>query len=113
MQTASWRIPVLVLVALAALAATAAAGPSNPRGVQITAESGTEFSGVVGAFQHSGKEDSNRDYTGTIDWGDGTPATAATFVPPPGPEDATGEVQVRGTHTWTQPGTYTVTVTVK
>src|SRR5688572_13631017 len=103
------RTGVAVLMSCAVLAPVAIAGPSNPRGVDITAESGREFSGVVGAFQHSGKEDSNRDYTGTIDWGDGTSATPASFVPPPGPEDATGEVQVRGNHTWSAPGSYTVT----
>jgi len=46
-------------------------------------------------------------YSATIDWGDGTAATAGTVVALSG-----GGFGVDGSHTYTTPGTYTFTVTV-
>jgi PhoPQ-activated pathogenicity-related protein len=47
------------------------------------------------------------DFTGTIDWGDGTPASPATFV-----DNGNGTFQVVGTHTFAEEGVYAVTAQV-
>jgi autotransporter-associated beta strand protein len=53
----------------------------------------------------SGGLEQAADYSATIDWGDGTPASAGTFNPP--------LIEfVAGNHTYTSEGTYSVTITI-
>ncbi|MSR32543.1 MAG: Ig-like domain repeat protein, partial [Gemmataceae bacterium] len=47
-------------------------------------------------------------YTATITWGDGTPASAGTVVPPP---SGAGPLGVTGTHLYARTGDFTTTVT--
>src|SRR5262249_21116584 len=47
------------------------------------------------------------DLTGIIHWGDGTATSSATFVPV---DDQPGAFSVLGSHTYGDPGNYTVTI---
>jgi hypothetical protein len=46
-------------------------------------------------------------YAATIDWGDGSPATAGWIL-----EDAAGVFHVSGTHTYAEEGTFVITIKV-
>ena len=65
---------------------------------------GAAFSGVVGTFTDGFSGAPLSDYSGTIDWGDGT-TSPATF-------SGSGPVSVSGTHTYEEEGTYALTVQV-
>src|SRR5688572_2101828 len=100
----------LLLCALVGPAAPAAAqNVAFTTQVQVRSIEATEdvaFSGVVATFEHTDQSPSN--FTATIHWGDGSssPGTVgccATTSP---------RHTVSGTHTWTEPGTYTVRVVV-
>ena len=64
---------------------------------------------VVGTFTDANPTAPISDYTGTIDWGDGSPTTLATFSQPGGVGTA---FDVTGGHTYAKPGTYAITVNV-
>lgn len=89
---------VLDSVAVADAALTAGA----PR--TVASVEGASFSGVVGTFTDGFTGAPLSDYSGTIDWGDGS-TSAAGF-------SGSGPVSVSGTHTYEEEGTYTLTVQV-
>ncbi len=85
-----------VTVADAALTAGAA--------MTVNAVEGSSFSGVVGTFTDGNASAPLSDYSGTIDWGDGT-TSAASF-------SGAGPVRVSGTHTFEEEGSYAISVQV-
>ncbi len=80
------------------------APPSVNAGPDQTAFEDEETSLAGAVYTDPGVLDT---HTATIDWGDGTPATPGVVVP-----GAPGSGSVTGSHTYPDPGVYTVTVTV-
>jgi hypothetical protein len=76
--------------------------------VTIAATAGRQFSGVVGGFSDAFTSVPASDFTTSVDWGDGTPATPATV------EKTTlaGTFVVDGTHTYATAGSHAFTVAV-
>jgi hypothetical protein len=88
-------------------------------GTAVSATEGSAFTGgAVATFTDRGSAGPNAGdptgtpYTATIDWGDGTPGhpdvTPGTISGP----DGSGVFTVRGNHTYTEEGSYTVTTTI-
>jgi hypothetical protein len=76
--------------------------------VPIIATEGMAFSGtVVGSFSDANPGATAADFTATIHWGDGSPATVGVVAGPTG-----GPFTVSGSHTYAEEGPYTITVTV-
>lgn len=75
----------------------------------ISAVAGSPFSGLVATIADAPNTDPVSNFTATIDWGDGTPATVGTISQPGGA--GTGYL-VSGSHTYVSAGSYTITVTV-
>jgi hypothetical protein len=75
----------------------------------ITAQAGSEFSGTVAEV--GGTDATSASLSATIDWGDGTAMTPDTTTGTV-TTDANGNVIVQGTHTYQNPGQYSVKVTV-
>jgi PKD repeat protein len=69
----------------------------------------TPFTADVATLLDTNLEASPSDFTVSINWGDGTPSTGGTVV---GPTPLPGTFQVAGSHTYTQPGTYSTTISV-
>jgi large repetitive protein len=79
------------------------AGATVPQSVNT----GIALSGIgVGTFTDANPGATVTDFTGTVDWGDGSPNSAAVF--------AIGALgfDVSGSHTYAKPGVYNVTTTV-
>ena len=75
----------------------------------FTGNTGVKLSNVeVGSFTDANLGATASDFTGTIDWGDGSPNSLAAFGGPP-----TGQFFATGSHTYAKPGVYTVTTDVK
>jgi hypothetical protein len=89
-----------VTVKDAALTAGAAGAQSGSTGVPLAAV-------VVGSFTDANTGATTADFTGTIDWGDGSPNSVASFVSTGG-----GGFNATGNHTYAKPGAYTVTTSV-
>jgi hypothetical protein len=66
---------------------------------------GSAYSGPVGSFNDTMTSQVASDFTGTIDWGDGTPASPASMA------GTAGNFLINGTHTYTTPGTYPISIT--
>ncbi|HEX8911882.1 MAG TPA: DUF11 domain-containing protein [Humisphaera sp.] len=92
--------PLTVVVDDLAVVATA---------VNVAAQTGVSAQNVaVATFTDPGGPDAVNTYNATINWGDGTGATAGTIV-----YNSTTQVfTVQGTHTYTAQGTYNMTVTI-
>jgi PKD repeat protein len=76
--------------------------------VVSTGNTGVPLSAVgVGSFTDANPGATTSDFAGTIYWGDGSPASAATFT-----AGAAGVFDVSGSHTYAKPGVYTVTTHV-
>jgi hypothetical protein len=81
----------------------------------ITAQGGRSFTGIepaavrgtVAMFTDPDPGAQPADYTASIRWGDGSPASAGTISGPPG-----GPFTVTGNHTYSDEGNYTITVTI-
>jgi hypothetical protein len=73
----------------------------------ITAQSGIAFSGLVGTLADANPLAQASDFTGTIDWGDGT-TTTATIVA----EQGGSKFDIDGTHTYAAVGVYSVHIKV-
>ena len=82
--------------------ADAALSAGSP--MTVSAVEGAAFSGVVGTFTDAFSGAPLSDYSGTIDWGDGS-TSAATFA-------GSGPVRVSGTHTYEEEGSYPITAQV-
>jgi hypothetical protein len=86
---------------------TAAIGDASlsASGISPLPVSGQSFSGPVADFTDADTATSSpADFTATIDWGDGTTATAGTVT------GSGGSYQVSGSHSYTGTGDYTVAV---
>jgi hypothetical protein len=75
------------------------------RGTTISATEGASFSGPVATFTDPDTTATASEYTATIAWGDG--ATTAGTISGGG-----GSFSVSGTHSYTEEGTYPITVTI-
>jgi hypothetical protein len=76
-------------------------------GVPVSATAGVAVKAKVATFTHASPAGGASDYTATIAWGDGTASTAGTVSAAAG-----GGFEVKGSHTYAAPGTYTTTVTI-
>lgn len=81
--------------------------PITATGTTINAIEGAGFTGTVATFTDPDTSAVASEYTATIDWGDASLPTAGTISGPTG-----GPFTVTGTHTYTEEGTYPVTVTI-
>jgi uncharacterized repeat protein (TIGR01451 family) len=80
--------------------------------VTIAPQEGVEFSGAVACITLlEGQFGGAGDWSATIDWGDGT-QTAGTVAGSDFGEQCAPDFRVDGTHTYAQPGTYTMVVRV-
>jgi hypothetical protein len=96
-------IALLLLLTVAGRAGAAFTGAS---GVDVSADVGTAFNGAVATYTDSNPAETAASYSATIDWGDGSPASADSSITGPSP------FTVFGVHTYTKAGTFTVTVTI-
>ena len=87
----------VALVADAALTAT---------GVDIHPIEGAEFSGAVATFTDADPAGTLTDYTATVDWGDHTSSPGAVSA------NLTGGFTVSGHHTYSEEGSFPITVSV-
>jgi hypothetical protein len=99
-------------VALAAGAATALAIITSPQGRTVNATAGQQFTAVVATFDSFNSSASS--FGATIDWGDqsssaGTVTQNSSRSDPPNQRYA---YDAGGTHTYAQPGDYSIVVTV-
>jgi large repetitive protein len=89
--------------------ATVADAPLTPSGASITPTEGQAFSNVVvGSFTDANASAPVSDFTATIDWGDGSPVTAASSIVSTGG----GGFDVHGGHTYAEEGTYPISIAV-
>jgi hypothetical protein len=68
---------------------------------------GAAFSGIVAGFADPDTSELGSDYSASINWGDGTPATTGSV------SGTGGQYSVSGSHTYEEEGTYTVTLTLQ
>lgn len=81
--------------------------PINGSALSFSASSGVQFSGVVANFTDDNPFETDADLTATINWGDGSaPATGTVKA-----RNSSG-FEVRGTKTFSSPGSFTFKVTV-
>ena len=100
--------PITVSGASHAVIADAALTPEGP--LTPTGNTGILLSGTeVGMFTDGNVVAPASDFTGTIDWGDGSPNSVASFLADPA---GGGLFHVFGSHTYAKPGVYTVTTNV-
>jgi uncharacterized protein (TIGR03118 family) len=83
------------------------APPLSANGQNFGVEPGTAFNGPVATFTSSDHQAAPSSFTASIDWGDGS-----GLVPAQVGATRDGTFQVSGSHTYTTPGKYNVTVTV-
>lgn len=82
--------------------------PITGTGADVWGTAGTALtSTTVARLNDADPRGQVSDFTGTIDWGDGTTPTAASFV-----SASAGKFNITGTHTYANPGVYTITVNV-
>ncbi len=81
-------------------------------GTRLNAHRRSTFTATVATLNDSDPAGATSDYTGQIDWGDGTtsacPSTSCTIVAQP-----SGVFTVEGTHNYRRSNTYTVTIQLK
>ena len=70
---------------------------------------GIVTSGFVGEFTDANVGATTSDFTGLVDWGDGTPTTVATFSSTGTPGEFTVD---GGSHAYAKPGGYTININV-
>lgn len=106
-------------VALAAVLGLTFAGTAPAHAVNVwnldepalTVAEGVEFSGVVTCVEFVSGSFNTADFSGDIDWGDGT-SSAATLTGGGLDSECFFGLEVRGTHTYAVAGTYPLTVHV-
>ena len=81
---------------------------TNLHAVAVPAVQGIQFTQDVATFSDTSALAVASDFTATIDWGDSSSHTAGTIT-----EDASDVFHVTGTHTYAQPGSFPITVTIK
>ncbi len=87
--------------------ATAGDQPITATGANISAVEGQAFSGTVATFNDSDPNSTSAEYAATIDWGDGSSTSAGVISRSMG-----GPFMVGGSHTYSEEGSYNVTVTI-
>jgi len=80
--------------------------PITASGTTFNAVEGARFSSTVATFTDPDPNSTAIEYAATIDWGDGSSSPGTISGPPGGP------FTVSDTHTYTEDGTYAVTVTI-
>ncbi len=80
--------------------------PITASGTTFSATEGASFSGDVATFTDPETAATASEYSATIDWGDSSATTAGTIG------GSAGSFSVSGTHTYTEEGPYSVTVTI-
>ncbi|HUY89049.1 MAG TPA: TIGR03118 family protein [Pirellulales bacterium] len=78
----------------------------SPEGHSLAATEGLTFSGAVATFADSNASAVAGDFTATIDWGDGTSATAGVVT------GGSGLFTVSGSHAYSQPGSQPIKTTL-
>ena len=86
--------------------ATIADAPVAGKAGDIQASATQQFAGQVAEIVDDNKLSQQGDFSASIDWGDGTPATPGQIT------GSNGQFQVGGTHTYTTPGPFRLVVTV-
>jgi Bacterial Ig-like domain (group 1) len=79
--------------------------PITAAGTSISSTEGQSFSGTVATFTDPDLAATASEYSATIDWGDSTVTTGTI-------SGGVGSFTVSGTHTYTEEGSYPVTVTI-
>src|SRR4051812_29907699 len=103
-------VGVLAVLALSIWVSLASGTPSGATATNFSASAGTPFSGRVATFEPSSKSGDPTPYSATVAWGDGQ-SSAGQIVVICGDCDPPF-FEVRGTHTYANPGTYQTTVTI-
>jgi uncharacterized repeat protein (TIGR01451 family) len=80
--------------------------PITASGTTFSATEGASFSDDVATFTDPDAAATASEYSATIDWGDSSATTAGTIG------GSAGSFSVSGTHTYTEEGSYPVTVTI-
>ena len=88
--------------------ARVADAPLSATGEAVKATVGVQFSGPVAKFTDANPDGKVSQYTASINWGDGSSASAGTIKAAEG-----GGFLVTGTHTYGAVGTYTTSITIK
>jgi hypothetical protein len=78
---------------------------SNATGVPVTTTEGTLFSGAIATFRDAAAGATASEYSATIDWGDSSTSTGTV-------SGSASPFTVSGSHTYSDEGTFTVTVTI-
>lgn len=82
--------------------------PLAGTGTAISATQGSAFGKTLGTFSDSGPNSGRTDFTASVDWGDGSPASPGTVSGGPG----AGPYTVTGSHTYFAAGTKRISLTV-
>jgi hypothetical protein len=86
--------------------ATVADAALTASGVNVAATEGAVFSGAVATFTDANPSGTVSDFTASISWGD-TTSSSGTVV-----ANASGGFTVTGTHTYSEEGTYSISVAI-
>jgi hypothetical protein len=76
-------------------------------GIAISATEGAAFSGMVASFTYSDSSADASAFDARVDWGDGSAPTSGVVV-----RGADGGFAVTGSHTYTEEGSYRLSVTI-
>ena len=87
--------------------ANVADAPLTATGTTFNVSVGDTFDGLVAHFTDADPDAAVGDYTVSIDWGDGSPASAGTVI-----DNPSGGLDANGSHTYSTAGQKTVTVTI-
>jgi hypothetical protein len=87
--------------------ATVADAALSSTGTQVSATAGSSFSGVVASFTDADPAGTVSDYVATVDWGDGQSSSGTVTAA------SSGGFQVTASHTYTAPGSFSVTVSIR
>lgn len=90
----------------ATVAAVVTEQPITAAGKNVAATEGTAFHGKVATVTDPDTSATASEYSATIDWGDGTAISTGTIT------GTGGNFTVKGTHTYADEGSYTVTTVV-
>jgi hypothetical protein len=80
--------------------------PITAHGTTVNATEGASFSGTVATFDDPDTSATASEYSAQINWGDGSPNSTGTI------SGSGGSFAVNGTHTYTEEGSYGITVTI-
>lgn len=108
------KLPITVSIndhggskATAASAARVVDAPLTATSITFTATEGITYTGTVATFSDANSGARTGDFTATIDWGDGTPATAGAVTAAQG-----GGFAVSGIHSYAEKASRQVTVSI-